>query len=213
MTPLSGYTPTPPHLPRRAPGKISVGALLVTLGLVGCGSSLPSTTSTPSKASLNRTTAVIKLASPALAGHQTIPAAYTCDGRNISPSLTWSAIPHGTAELVIYVLGAEPPRQTKASTPIKATVQWVVGGLSPKLHGIAAGKLPPGAVVGRNSTNKRSRYFLCPAKGVNERYIFLLYALPHRLAVQPGFKGGPLFNKINTSALAHGLLTSSYKRA
>jgi len=88
-----------------------------------------------------------------------------------------------------------------------------VGGLSPKLHGIAAGKLPPGAVVGRNSTNKRSRYFLCPAKGVNERYIFLLYALPHRLAVQPGFKGGPLFNKINTSALAHGLLTSSYKRA
>jgi hypothetical protein len=98
-------------------------------------------------------------------------------------------------------------------------VQWAVAGLSPALHAIAAGRLPAGAIVGRGTAG-RARYSICPAKGRLTKYLVVLYALPRRLALRPGFQGSAALLSASKIALAPGgplkstaALTASYRRA
>jgi Raf kinase inhibitor-like YbhB/YbcL family protein len=49
------------------------------------------------------------LASPAIPSGGEIPAQYTCDGADISPTLTWSGMPDGTKSLVIVIGDPDAP--------------------------------------------------------------------------------------------------------
>jgi phosphatidylethanolamine-binding protein (PEBP) family uncharacterized protein len=138
-----------------------------------------------------------------------IPARYTCGGSNTSLPLAWTHVPAHTAELVVYAV--EPVRTPKGSKH-RALVQWAIAGLSPQLHGIAAGKLPPGAIVGRNSVEHKSAYSICTEKGKIQPYLFLLFALPHRLSLTPGFDAGRLYPQVNYSAVASSSFVAVYKR-
>jgi hypothetical protein len=51
----------------------------------------------------------LMLASPAIPPGGEIPSEYTCDGADISPSLTWSGLPNGTQSLVIVVEDPDAP--------------------------------------------------------------------------------------------------------
>ncbi len=93
----------------------------------------------------------------------------------------------------------------------KLFADWAVAGLSPSLHGLAAGQLPAGAIVGRNGRGQ-TRYSLCPAKGANTRFAFLLYALPQRVAAKPGFDANALREQALHTAEHAGLLAFSYRR-
>ncbi len=93
----------------------------------------------------------------------------------------------------------------------KLFANWAVAGLSPKLRGLSAGQLPPGAVLGRNS-HGQTAYSLCPAKGPTVRYAFLLYALPKKIPASPGFNAEALREKALHVAESAGLLGASYRR-
>jgi phosphatidylethanolamine-binding protein (PEBP) family uncharacterized protein len=93
----------------------------------------------------------------------------------------------------------------------KLVNDWAVAGLSPKLTGVPAGRLPASAILGRNSFGE-THYTVCPPKGQTVHYAFLVYALPKRILVKPGFKAEKLREKALHLSEVAGLLGATYTR-
>ncbi len=132
-----------------------------------------------------------------------MPAEYGCDGKNTSPALRWQGVPQGTAELVLFVMNAQPAGG-------QLFFDWAVAGLSPELEEIEAGKLPKGAVVGRNSFGKTG-YEICP-EGSGETYVLTLFALPKKLSPSQGFDPLDLRKAVAGTSGNVGLVALSYAR-
>jgi phosphatidylethanolamine-binding protein (PEBP) family uncharacterized protein len=181
---------------------ISGAALLAVLALAGCGSSGASTTPvTP-----------ILFKSAALVG-PSIPAQYTCDGKDIPPPLEWGQVPPSTRELALLVIGFVP---SSTSNSYSVSIEWAVAGLNPELHRLAAGRLPPGAHVGDASDGK-AHYSICPEKGKSEVYQFSLYAVPASVTIPRKFAGIQVLSQIGAQdspvpARASGRFQVIYKR-
>jgi phosphatidylethanolamine-binding protein (PEBP) family uncharacterized protein len=96
--------------------------------------------------------------------------------------------------------------------PVNGTLffDWAVAGLSPDLGAIEAGKLPKGAIVGRNSFGKKG-YGICPESG-EETYMFTLFALPKKLSPEQGFDPLTLRKEVTDTSGNVGLLALSYLR-
>jgi len=140
---------------------------------------------------------------PSSSGPLALPAEYTCDGKNTSPALSWQGVPEGTAELVLFAMNTQPVAG-------KLFFDWAVAGISPDLEEIEAGKLPKGAVVGRNSFGKTD-YEICP-EGSSESYVFLLFALPKKLSPGQGFEPLALRKSVSEISSNAGLTALSYAR-
>jgi phosphatidylethanolamine-binding protein (PEBP) family uncharacterized protein len=209
-----------------------VSVLIAGLAVVGCGgsstrsSSVPaasssihsqgsSPTSTPantsaspaqtsSSGSESSPSLTIEVSIPGLLPEHQIASRYTCDGGDLSLPVQWNSLPHGTAELAIFVLNARPVNG-------KLFFDWAVAGLSPSSHAIAAGMLPSGAVVGLNTLGKVG-YSICPAKSTHEVYIVRLLALPYSLKAQPGFNAETLYQQAQRLAKFVGLAGGTYER-
>ncbi len=208
-----------------------IGGLLMTLAAIGCGgsgsSSTASTTPTATVASASSTsstptstTATTSTSTSTSTAEEKVPtidlplassaklnpisARYTCDGADTSLPISWSKIPPHTAEIEVFVFNFLPVGG-------KLFPDWAVAGLKPSLHGLSAGQLPAGAIVGRNGFGQ-TRYSICPAKGSNTRFAFLVYPVPHRIVVKPGFNANALREKALHSAEHAGLLAFSYRR-
>jgi phosphatidylethanolamine-binding protein (PEBP) family uncharacterized protein len=88
---------------------------------------------------------------------------------------------------------------------------WAVAGIDPSLTGIDASRLPPGAIVGRNSFAKRG-YSICPAARSSETFMFALYALPKRLAPERGFDPDVFRQRVLAIAGSGGFFPVTYAR-
>jgi Raf kinase inhibitor-like YbhB/YbcL family protein len=109
------------------------------------------------------------LSSPAFEDRAFVNRQYTCDGDNISPPLTWSDVPEGTVELALLFEDPDAPGGT--------LVQWVLFNIDPTLGGIEEGKIPAGAVGGKNDYGRNDWSGPCPPVGKAHRFIFTLIAL------------------------------------
>ena len=136
-------------------------------------------------------------------GPPALEATYTCDGKGRSPALRWKGVPQGTAELVIFAMNIQPAEE-------KLFFDWAVAGLSPDLTEVEAGKLPRGAVVGRNSFGKAG-YEICPPSGA-ETYMFTVFAMPKKLSPRQGFDPSALRTEVLDVSGNVGLLALSYTR-
>ena len=109
--------------------------------------------------------AAFVLSSPAFAPGEPLPARYTCDGRDASPPLRWTAPPRGTVSLALTVTDPDA-----VGGPF---VHWRLAGISP-----SARSLPEGSRAGgRNSFGKTGYGGPCPPRGQAHRYVFELRAL------------------------------------
>jgi phosphatidylethanolamine-binding protein (PEBP) family uncharacterized protein len=155
----------------------------------------------------NATVADITMQSPVIVAGEGSPGhlapTYTCDGKNIWPSLSWQGIPGGAAELVLFVMNLQPVEG-------KIFFDWALAGLDPSLEGIQAAQLPSGAVQGRNGFGKAG-YEICPSAS-GEAYMFALYALPRALSPKKGFDPAQLRTEILAQAGNVGLLPAIYAR-
>jgi phosphatidylethanolamine-binding protein (PEBP) family uncharacterized protein len=140
---------------------------------------------------------------PSSAGPPALSSQYTCDGKGTSPALRWQGVPEGTAELVLFAMNTQPVEG-------KLFFDWAVAGLSPEQEEFGAGKLPEGAVVGRNSFGKTG-YEICPAGG-GETYMFALFAVPEKLSPGKGFDPLALRKEVAGASGNVGLLALSYAR-
>jgi phosphatidylethanolamine-binding protein (PEBP) family uncharacterized protein len=181
---------------------ISAPALVCALVLSGCGTGTGTST-----------TQVATIAFKSSAVSTSIPARYTCDGQDTPPPLEWGAVPAGTGELALFLIGFTPK---SPSGSYALSVEWAVAGLNPKLHKLSPSHLPRGAFAGYNS-DKKSRYSVCPKKGSSEHYQFELYAVPSSVVIARKFSGLPVLATLakSTGATAmtgHGMFAAVYAR-
>jgi phosphatidylethanolamine-binding protein (PEBP) family uncharacterized protein len=153
------------------------------------------------------TVADISLQSPAIvaaAGRLgRLAPTHTCDGKDSWPAFTWSGVPPGTAELILFAMNLQPVNEA-------IFFDWAVAGIDPAASGIEAAKLPPGAVVGTNSFGEVG-YSLCPP-GAGETYMFALYALPRELGLRRGFDPKAARKAVLDLSGNAGLLPAVYER-
>jgi phosphatidylethanolamine-binding protein (PEBP) family uncharacterized protein len=154
------------------------------------------------------TVADISLTSPALradaSGAATLPPQYTCDGKDSWPPMRWQGVPPDTEELVLFAMSAKPIEG-------RLFFDWALAGIDPDLEEIEAGRLPKGAISGRNGFGKNG-YSICPALGEAETYVFALFALPERLSPEKGFDPAELRRAVLEVSGSVGLLAAGYRR-
>lgn len=117
------------------------------------------------------------LKSPAFSHLEEIPKTFTCDGDDISPTLTWSGLPQNTKSLVLIVDDPDAPDPAK---PKMTWVHWLLYNIPPEALGlqenISAAKLPGGTQEGMNDWKRTGYGGPCPPIG-RHRYFHKLYAL------------------------------------
>lgn len=125
----------------------------------------------------------LTLTSTAFGSGAVIPDAYTCKGKDISPTLLWTGhIPQATT----FALIADDP-----DAPAGTWVHWVIWNLPTSTHTMPenipkTATLPSGAMQGRNDFGNIGYNGPCPPPGKAHRYFFRLYALDTKLTLEPG---------------------------
>ncbi len=110
----------------------------------------------------------MKLKSKDFEDNSSIPSEFTCDGRNVSPQLSWEDVPEGTKSFALSATDPDAPGGT--------WIHWLVYGISKELMKIERASLPDGAIEVVNDFGRKSYGGPCPPSGTH-RYFFTIYAL------------------------------------
>jgi len=137
-----------------------------------------------------------------------IPEKYTCDGEDVSPSLSWAQPPKETKSIVLICDDPDAPMGT--------WVHWVLFGLSPDTlelpEGVSSDKeVLGGAKHGLNDFRKYGYGGPCPPGGTH-RYFFKLYAVDTQVDLNAGATKNEVLSAIKGHILAEGQLIGRYSR-
>lgn len=137
-----------------------------------------------------------------------IPKAYTCDGKDMSPQLSWSGVPAGTKSIALIMDDPDAPRGT--------WVHWVLFNMPPETTSLSenvprTASLSNGALQGNNSWPKLGYGGPCPPGGTH-RYYFKLYALDIVLPLKAGVAKAQLLKAMEGHILGEGQLMGKYSR-
>ena len=120
----------------------------------------------------------MKIESPEFGHDQSIPAKFTCEGKDTAPALRFSGVPKGAKSLALIV---DDPDAPDPARPQRVWVHWVAWDLPPGTTAIPeGGKLPTSAHSGTNDFGKKGYGGPCPPIG-RHRYFFKVYALDRTL--------------------------------
>ena len=149
-----------------------------------------------------------KLTSEAFLQEGPIPATHSCDGENISPSLTWTNPPSGTESLALIF---DDP-----DAPVGTWVHWVLFNMPSEMRSLpeAVGPDPilaNGTLHGSNSWNSIGYGGPCPPGG-EHRYFFKLYALDSVLDLEVGATKEQVLEAMNGHIVAQTELMGTYSR-
>jgi Raf kinase inhibitor-like YbhB/YbcL family protein len=143
----------------------------------------------------------MKLKSRDFEDNGNIPSEFTCDGRNISPQLSWEDAPAETKSFALSVTDPDAPGGT--------WIHWLVHDVPRGVRSIDRGSLPKGAKQVENDFGMKNYGGPCPPSGTH-RYIFTLYALDvERLE---GVNKRNFFDRVEEHALEKAVLKGLYKR-
>ncbi|WP_031075082.1 YbhB/YbcL family Raf kinase inhibitor-like protein [Streptomyces sp. NRRL S-118] len=147
----------------------------------------------------------IELSSAAFGDHQAIPRRYTGEGEDISPPLTWSAPPDGTAELVLACEDPDAPNGT--------FLHWLVTGIDPASDGVEEGRTPSGGTEWPNGFGRTGWGGpLPPAGHGRHRYFFRLWAVSQPLPLTDRPTADTVHRALAGRELASGALMGTYQR-
>jgi hypothetical protein len=138
----------------------------------------------------------MSITSTAFVHNGSIPKLYTCEGRNVSPPLTWSGVPAAAESLVIIV---DDPDAPDPAAPRMTWVHWLLYNLPVDTTGLpeAPQSFPAGTLDGLNDWGRAGCGGPCPPIG-RHRYFHRLYALdvvlpnlhqPNRKSLEQAMKG------------------------
>lgn len=152
----------------------------------------------------------IELTSDAFANGQSIPAKYSCKGKNISPALAWNEPPASTQSFALIVDDPDAPFGT--------WVHWVLYNISASTRSlqedlpITGKNVDPNAIyVGKNSSGNIGYDGPCPPSGTH-RYVFKLYALDTTISLLPGAAKEQLLKEMEGHILAQGELVGTFSK-
>ena len=169
--------------------------ILVVVALPGCHAS-------------NVKGGTMNLTSTSFQGNQ-IPAKFTCNGAGISPQLSWSEPPAGTASFTLIVTDPDAPGRT--------FVHWVIYDLPAEtrelLEGMPGlGQLTNGSRQGHNDFGEIGYGGPCPPGNSAHHYHFALYALDAKLNLPTGAARAQVEAAMQGHILARGKLIGLYQR-
>lgn len=146
------------------------------------------------------------LAAPWLDGGDIDPR-HTCDGLNVSPALSWGAVPEGTVEIAISLV------DDSAVSNGEPFVHWVIAGLDPTEIAVVEGDVPETAVQALNFFGDVGYGGPCPPVG-DEPHLYRLtaYALNQRLELADGVPAAEFLDAIATQMVASVDVTGFYQR-
>ncbi|MBN1355583.1 YbhB/YbcL family Raf kinase inhibitor-like protein [bacterium] len=135
------------------------------------------------------------LASGVFAEGGSIPVKYSCDGKDLSPPLSWSEPPDGTKS---YVLIMDDP-----DAPVGTWDHWILYGIPVETRALPEGVAPEETIpsVGTHGLNSWKRIGYggpCPPSGTH-RYFFRLYALD----TDPGLPARQSKSQVETAIKNH----------
>ena len=143
------------------------------------------------------------LRSDAFKDGATIPQVYSCDGKNISPQLSWSGAPAKTKSFALTVF--DPDARGGAGF-----WHWALYDVSADVSSLAVGVQHAGT-EGTNGTGKTGYVGPCPPPGdTPHHYVFTLYALDF---MPKGDLSGPqLDDAMKNHVLAKAVLIGRFGR-
>jgi len=146
----------------------------------------------------------LQLTSDAFGNGQSIPAKYSCIGKNISPALVWTEPPADTQSFAMIVDDPDAPGRT--------WVHWVLFNIPANIRNLQEGFSADSSIaVGNNSSGKSSYQGPCPPSGTH-RYFFKLYALDATLSLSPGATKEQLLKAIDGHILAQAELMGTFSK-
>ena len=146
------------------------------------------------------------LAAPWLEGGDIDPR-HTCDGTNVSPAVSWGAVPEGTVEIAISMV------DDSAVSNGEPFVHWVIAGLDPSEIALVEGDVPATAVQALNFFGDVGYGGPCPTVG-DEAHLYRLtaYALNQRLELADGVPAAEFLDAIAQVMVASTDVTGFYQR-
>jgi len=145
--------------------------------------------------------APLTISSPAFQNGLFIPGKYALHGGNAAPELHFSNVPAHAKSLVVIV---DDP-----DSPTGLWTHWLVWNIPASITSLNAGKLPPGAVQGKNSFGNLHYDGPAPPKGMH-RYFFRVYALDAPLSLPAGAIRAKLGAAMTGHVLGHAEFFGTY---
>jgi Raf kinase inhibitor-like YbhB/YbcL family protein len=168
--------------------------------------------------------AKLTVTSTAFKSGETIPAAYTADGRNVSPPLAWTGAPAGTREFALILDDPDAP------TP-QPFVHWVIYKIPGAATGLPEGvpmgatvkaEALPGAIQGATGFSAFARRGgpppdpgyrgPAPPAGKPHHYHFKVYALNAPVEPKEGMTKDDLLKAMEGKIIAQGEIIGVYER-
>ena len=152
----------------------------------------------------------MRITSEAFGHNGAIPKQYTCDGADVSPSLSWSDVPPNAKSLVLIV---DDPDAPDPAAPKMTWVHWVVYNIPASSTGLPedVDDLPQGALEGLNDWRRTGYGGPCPPIG-RHRYFHKLYALDRMLPDLKQPRKADLERAMKGHVLAEATLIGTYQR-
>lgn len=123
----------------------------------------------------------LNISSSAFGDNEEIPLVYTCEGKDISPPLSFSGVPENGMSLALIV---DDPDAPDPAAPKTHWVHWIIYDIPPDCTGLPQGiderTLPRGTRQGSNDWRRTGYGGPCPPIG-RHRYVHKLYALDAKL--------------------------------
>jgi hypothetical protein len=140
--------------------------------------------------------------------NQAIPKQFTADGRDMSPSISWSGAPQGTKSFALICHDPDAPNGN--------WVHWIVYNMPGTTTNLPQGAGSPTASAsfkqGTNSFRKEGWGGPSPPHGKPHRYVFDVYALDTVLGDLRSPRDDQLKAAMNGHVLAVGQLMGVYQR-
>ena len=130
-----------------------------------------------------------------------IPPEFTCDGKNVSPHLSWEDAPTGTES---FALGVNDP-----DAPGGEFIHWLVYDIPKSVKSLDRASLPGIAKQVENDFGRKEYGGPCPPSGTH-RYIFTIFALDTKNLKD--VKKYNFFEKVKEHTLTKSELMGLYKR-
>jgi len=159
--------------------------------------------------------AELAVRSTAFEENQAIPLRNSAYGDNLSPEITWSGVPAGTATFALVLTDPDVPMPD-------GFVHWVIYNIPGTANGLPEGipsetatlAEPAGTTQGLMGM-RRPGYFgpRPPAGGGVHHYVFHVYALDSDLQLAEGLSREDLMSAIEGHIVGEGRLTGIFERA
>ena len=178
---------------------VLAGALLVS----GCGRSSEQGSDSTQEVPMS-----LSISSPAFKAGASIPAVYSCRGKDISPALSWGEPPAGTQSFALIM---DDP-----DAPAGIWVHWVLYNIPAAARSLpeavpSDAQLADGSLQGRNSGRALGYNGPCPPSGTH-RYFFKLYALDAPVSLRSGAGKEDLLKAMQGHILGQGELMGTFSR-